>query len=157
MTPVDQCLRTLPGWAHLTPADLVVDAPRGFSSITATITAPSGTEPPAIFYRRLEGKENTILDPAGERAVFRVLAEQGIAAPLLHDEESFRLEGCYRGRTLTAADLSDQPTLAAIAAQIYRFHQISPPSAVPAQGFFELLHHKWGKLGRRVLDEPPPA
>jgi len=151
----EQIRRALPGWRHLERGDVTIDAPRGFSSFTGRVVAPPGCAPPAIFYRRLEGKDNAILDPAGERAVFRLLSAEGIAAPVFHDGADYRLEGCYDGRSLTAEDLFDEGTLAKIAAQIWRFHQIPPPAHLPPEGFFTLLHRKWGRLARRVLDDPP--
>ena len=86
-----QCRAALPGWERLSIDDVDFEAPKGFSSITVTIRPRQPAEPPAVFYRRLEGKENAILDAAAERNVFLLLGDAGIAAECLHYGESFRL------------------------------------------------------------------
>ncbi len=147
-----RCRDALPGWAHLSIEDVTFDAPKGFSSFTLTIRAVPEADPPAVFYRRLEGKENAILDPDVERDVFLMLGDAGIAARCFQYDPRYRLEACYDGRTLRAEDLSDPGTLAKIAAQLHRFHRLAP-EGLPADGFFSLLHRKWGRLARAVLEE----
>ena len=100
-----QCRAALPGWADLTVDDVTFAAPKGFSSFTMTIRAQRPAAPPAIFYRRLEGKENAILDTETERRVFLLLGEAGIAAHCPRYDANYRLEACYDGRTLTNTSL----------------------------------------------------
>ena len=109
-------------------------------------------EPPAVPYRRLEGRENAILDFETEREIFLLLGEQGIAARCLRYDDRCRIEEFYEGRTLVPADLKDPNVLKGIAAELYRFHQLEPDS-LPGQTFFELLHDKWARLARPVLEE----
>ncbi len=159
---LDQCGAAIPSWAALTLDDVTIDAPKGFSSYTLTIRVRDGVEaePRAIFYRRLEGKENAILEPSLERSVFVMLGEEGIAARCLGYEDDYRLEACYDGRTLTRHDLADPETLRGIAKQLRRFHALTPAD-LPDDDFFTLLHRKWGALADRVLHEQldvfPPA
>jgi thiamine kinase-like enzyme len=147
-----QCRDALPGWAHLTVDDVTFDAPKGFSSFTMTLRVTKPAEPAAIFYRRLEGKENAILPTELEREVFLLLGENGIAAHCPRYEERFRLEACYDGRTLTRDDLLDLDVLRRIAGQLHRFHRLEPRE-LPADDFFTLLHRKWGPMADRVLHE----
>lgn len=147
-----RCREALPGWAHLSVDDVTFDAPKGFSSFTLTLRAKKPADPPAIFYRRLEGKENAILPPALEREVFLLLGEHGIAARCPRYEERFRLETCYDGRTLTRDDLFDLDVLRGIADQLHRLHRLEP-RGLPQDDFFTLLHRKWGPLADRVLTE----
>lgn len=109
-------------------------------------------QPAAVLYRRLEGKENAILDFATEKEVFLILAANGIAAQCHYYSETCRIESFYQGRTLRADELFDPENLRQIANQLYRFHQLSPPG-LPKQIFFQLLHHKWGQIARHVLEE----
>jgi thiamine kinase-like enzyme len=146
------CREALPGWAHLTADDVAFEAPKGFSSFTVTLRPSRPADPPAIFYRRLEGKENAILEFASERRVFLLLGEAGIAARCHAYERNYRLESCYDGRTLTRDDLFDLDVLRGIADQLHRFHQLRP-EALPEDDFFTLLHRKWGALANRVLHE----
>jgi len=108
--------------------------------------------PAAVLYRRLAGKENAILDFATEKNVFLTLGQAGIAAHCHHYDESCRIEAFYQGRSLSADDLFDPQNLRQIADQLYRLHQLEP-SGLPQQGFFELLHDKWGRIARRVLEQ----
>ncbi len=147
-----QCRSALPGWSHLTVDDIDFDAPKGFSSFTMTLRATKPADPPAIFYRRLEGKENAILPTELERDVFLLLGENGIAAHCPRYDAHYRLEACYDGRTLTRDDLFDLDVLRGIADQLHRFHRLRPRE-LPEEDFFTLLHRKWGPMARRVLDE----
>ena len=109
-------------------------------------------EPDAVLYRRLQGKENAILDFDTEKSVYLTLAGEGIAAHCHYYDEQCRIEAFYRGRTLLAEDLFDPDNLRKIADQLYRLHQLSPP-VLPSRGFFELLLDKWGGIARRVLEQ----
>lgn len=129
-----------------------MDDPKGFSSFTMGVRCKRGVVPPAVLYRRLDGKENAILDFATEKQVFLELGANGIAAHCHHYDETSRVEAFYRGRTLEAADLFDPETLRGIAEQLYRFHQLSP-AGLPRKGFFDLLLDKWGRIARTVLEE----
>lgn len=51
-----------PEWAELSVADFEFDDPRGFSSFTMGIRSTKPVQPVAVLYRRLEGKDNAILD-----------------------------------------------------------------------------------------------
>jgi thiamine kinase-like enzyme len=113
-------------------------------------------EPSAVLYRRLEGKENAILDFDTEKEVFLTLGEHNIAAPCHYYDHSCRIEAFYRGRTLTAGELFEPANLQQIANQLYRLHHLRPAS-LPEQGFFELMHDKWGRLAKRVLEENQSA
>lgn len=147
-----QCQGALPGWSHLTVDDVTMDLPKGFSSFTLTIRATRPADPQAIFYRRLAGKENAILDTEAERRVFLLLGEAGIAAHCPAYTPEFRLEACYDGRSLTRDDLFDLDTLRRIGDQLHRLHQLEP-EGLPEDDFFTLLHRKWGALANRVLTE----
>lgn len=132
--------------------DFEWDAPKGFSSFTMAIRCSREVYPPAVLYRRLEGKENAILDFVTEREVFLLLGEHDVAAHCLHYDETCRIEEYYDGRTLLPADLKDTNVLRGIARELFRFHQIEP-DRLPEQTFFELLHERWGPLARSVLEE----
>ncbi len=147
---LDRCRDVFPQWRPLSSADFEFDEPKGFSSFTMAIRSLADVEPPAVLYRGLEGKENAILDFDTERDVFMLLGEHGIAARCLHYDETCRIEEFFRGRTLTPADLTDSNVLKGIAGELFRLHQLEP-DAIPERSFFELLHDKWGKLGRSVL------
>lgn len=146
------CQRHLPGWRDLTPADVDFAGPKGFSSQTMALRCHRGdVEPRGVFFRRLEGKENAILDFDAERQVFLALGEAGIAARCLHYCRDYRLEALYEGRTLTREDLRDRSTLRGIAANLHRFHALRPPG-LPRDTFFDRIHVRWGPLARRVLE-----
>ena len=148
---LDRCRAVFPQWRSLSNANFEWDEPKGFSSFTMAIRCLRDVDPPAVLYRRLEGKENAILDFETEREIFLLLGEQGIAARCLHYDESCRIEEFYDGRTLTPSDLKDSGVLKGIATELYRLHQLEPDD-LPDQTFFELLHDRWGRLGRRVLE-----
>jgi len=109
-------------------------------------------QPEAALYRRLEGKENAILDFETEKDVFLTLGKHNIAAHCHYYDKSCRIESFYQGRTLRAEELFDTDNLRQIANQLYRFHQLSP-SSLPKELFFQLLHDKWGSLARQVLEQ----
>ena len=147
-----QCQKLFPEWAALSETDFNFDDPKGFSSFTMGIRSQKAVEPTAVLYRRLEGKENAILDFETEKEVFLTLGEHGIAAHCHHYDETCRIETFYQGRTLLAEELFEPENLRKIANELYRFHQIRPPS-LPQKMFFELLHDKWGKIAKHVLEE----
>ena len=146
------CQAALPDWRRLSIDDFTFDAPKGFSSFTMTVRAKVPADPAAIFYRRLEGKENAILETDLERRIFLLLGDAGIAAHCPHYDVQYRLEACYDGRTLTRDDLLDLDVLRQIANQLHRFHALQP-EGLPDDGFFTLLHKKWGALADRVLHD----
>lgn len=157
---LDQCKNLFPEWTELTEEDFVFDDPKGFSSFTVGVRSKVPVQPGAVLYRSLDGKENAILGFDTEKAVFLALGEHNIAADCLYYGKQCRIESFYPGRTLTADDLFDPENLRKIADQLFRLHQLTPPG-LPQQGFFELLHNKWGKIARRVLieqiDQFPPS
>ena len=57
-----QCQKLFPDWAASSMADFTFDDPKGFSSFTMGIRSKKTVQPTAVLYRRLEGKENAILD-----------------------------------------------------------------------------------------------
>jgi len=109
-------------------------------------------QPTAVLYRRLEGKANAILDFETEKEVFLTLGAHDIAAHCHHYDKTCRIEAFYQGSTLKADDLFEPVNLRQIANQLYRFHQLTPPS-LPQQMFFEMLHNKWGQLAKQVLEK----
>ena len=147
-----QCQKLFPEWAALSIADFEFDDPKGFSSFTMGVRSNKSVQPAAVLYRRLQGKENAILDFETEKAVFLTLGEHSIAAHCHYYDETCRIESFYRGRTLRADELFDAENLRQIANQLYRFHQLSPPG-LPEKIFFELLHDKWGRIARHVLEQ----
>jgi aminoglycoside phosphotransferase (APT) family kinase protein len=149
---LDHCRSHFPGWADLAVDDVDFDDPKGFSSFTMAVRPRAEVDPPAVFYRRLEGKENAILDFEAEKRVFLTLGEAGIAARCLAYHRDYRLEAFYRGRTLRPAELFEDATLRKIAQQLHRLHHLQP-TGLPQQSFFELLPDKWGRLAARVLDQ----
>ena len=151
-----QCQNLFPEWATLSMADFEFGDPKGFSSFTMGIRSTVPVQPGAILYRRLEGKENAILDFETEKEVFLTLGAHDIAAYCHFYDKNYRIEAFYQGRTLTAGDLFEPENLRQIADQLYRFHQLRPPS-LPRQMFFEMLHNKWGKIAKRVLEEESAA
>jgi thiamine kinase-like enzyme len=147
-----QCQSVFPEWVALRATDFEFDDPKGFSSFTMGIRSKKPTRPMAALYRRLEGKENAILDFETEKEVFLTLGAHDIAAHCHYYDKSCRIESFYEGRTLVAEDLFEPENLRQIANQLYRFHQLAPP-ALPQQMFFEMLHDKWGGLAKQVLEE----
>ncbi|MCA9949406.1 MAG: phosphotransferase [Anaerolineales bacterium] len=147
-----QCQQIFPEWGALSPDDFSFDDPKGFSSFTMGIRTDKQVEPQAILYRRLEGKENAILDFETEKQVFLLLGENHIAAHCYHYDQTCRIEAFYDGRTLNATDLFDPENLRKIADQLYQFHQLTPPN-LPGGTFFELLFAQWGQEARYVLEE----
>ena len=133
-------------------ADFEFDDPKGFSSFTMGIRSTKPVQPTAVLYRRLEGKENAILNFETEKEVFLTLGAHDIAAHCYHYDKTCRIEAFYQGRTLTADEVSEPENLRQIANQLYRFHQLKPPS-LPQQMLFELLHIKWGQIAKRVLEQ----
>ncbi len=146
-----QCQQLFPEWANLSMDDFIFDDPKGFSSFTMGIRCQKAVQPTAVLYRRLEGKENAILDFETEKEVFLTLGVNNIAAHCHYYDETCRIEAFYEGRTLVAADLFAPENLRKIANELYRFHLITPPN-IPQTLFFELLHEQWGQLARHVLE-----
>jgi len=145
------CQNLFPEWSRLTEEDFDFDEPKGFSSFTMGIRGHKPAQPPAVLYRRLEGKDNAILEFETEKEVFLTLGENGIAAHCHHYDRSCRIEEFYQGRTLMIEDLAVPDNLRQIANQLYKFHQLRPTS-LPRHSFFELLHQKWGSLAKQVLE-----
>lgn len=148
----EQCQQLFPEWAECSMEDFDFDDPKGFSSFTIGIRSKKPVQPPAVLYRRLEGKENAILDYGTEKEVFLMLGAENIAAHCYYYDETCRIEAFYQGRTLLAEELFEPENLRKIANELYRFHQLKPPS-LPQEIFFELLHDKWGQLAKHVLEE----
>ncbi len=151
----EQCQRLFPQWADLSMADFEMDDPKGFSSFTMGIRSKKSVqpvEPEAVLYRRLEGKDNAILNFETEKQVFLSLGANNIAAHCHHYDETCRIEAFYQGRTLEAEELFDGEILRKIANELYRFHQLSPPG-LPDKMFFEMLYNQWGQIARHVLEE----
>jgi thiamine kinase-like enzyme len=157
---LDRCRSVLREWRSLSTDDFEFDDPKGFSSVTMGIRCLRDVNPTAVLYRGLADKDNAILDFASEKEVFLLLGDHNIAARCLHYDDTYRIEEFYEGRTLTPVDLTDSTVLKGIACELFRFHQLEPDS-IPEQSFFELLHDKWGRLGRPVLNDQrhlfPPA
>jgi thiamine kinase-like enzyme len=105
-----------------------------------------------VLYRRLEGKENAILDFDAEPRVFLLLGDNSIAARCLYHDDTCRIEEYFDGRTLLPADVKDPRVLRGIARELFRFHELEP-DGLPGQTFFELLHDRWGPLARSVLED----
>ncbi len=146
------CQELFPEWAELSMDEFTFADPKGFSSFTMGIQSLRPVEPEAVLYRRLEGKENAILDFETEKEVFLTLGVNDIAAHCHHYDKSCRIESFYQGRTLRAEELFEPEYLRKIADQLYRFHHIDAP-ALPSEPFFELLHAHWGRLAKQVLEE----
>ena len=151
-----QCQKLFPEWAARAMSDFEFDDPRGFSSFTMGIRAKVPLQPAAVLYRHLEGKDNAILDFATEKEVFLTLGREDIAAHCYYYDKTCRIEAFYQGRTLTADDLFEPDNLRQIADQLYRFHQLMP-SGLPQQVFFEMLHDKWGRLAKQILEHETAA
>ena len=156
MSPIedvlDRCRDAFPQWRPLSVDDFEWDQPKGFSSFTMAVRCLRDVDPPAVLYRKLEGKENAILDFATEREVFLLLGDHDIAARSLYYDDMCRIEEYYDGRTLAPVDLDDSHVLKGIATELFRFHQLEP-DGLPDRTFFELLHEKWGPLARSVLED----
>jgi thiamine kinase-like enzyme len=146
------CQNLFPGWSAHEMEDFEFDNPKGFSSFTMGIRCKRPVNPPAILYRHLEGKENAILESEAEKEVFLTLGKNDIAANCLHYDPNFRIEAFYHGRTLTREDLIEPENLRQIADQLFKLHQLRPPS-LPDRAFFEIVHEKWGDIARRVLEQ----
>ncbi len=146
-----RCQQVFPEWRNLSPQDFEFDDPKGFSSFTMGIRCRQPVNPPAVLYRRLEGKENAILDFETEKSVFLALGENGIAASCHYYDRNCRIESFYRGGTLTPADLFEPEVLRRIAQQLYRLHRLQP-RGLPQRPFFDLMFEKWGRLAQRVLE-----
>jgi len=148
----EQCQKLFPEWADLSLHDFDFDQPKGFSSFTMGIRSKKTVQPMAVLYRRLEGKENAILDFETEKEVFLLLGKHKIAAECYYYDDVCRIEAFYQGRSLQAEDLFEPDNLQKIANELYRFHQLRPAS-LPKKMFFELLHKKWGQIAKHVLEE----
>ncbi len=144
------CQELFPEWASLSINDFAFDKPKGFSSFTMGIRAKKDVDPPAILYRRLEGKENAILDFETEKQVFLTLGKNNIAAHCHYYDDQCRFESFHQGRSLYAEELFEADNLKKIANELYRFHHLERPE-LPNTLFFELMHHKWGNLAQKVL------
>jgi len=147
-----KCQGVFPEWTAMSSEDFEFDDPKGFSSFTMGIRSSKPAQPAAVLYRHLDGKENAILDFETEKEVFLTLSRHEIAANCHHYDDSCRIEAFYQGRTLTMEDLWKPENLRQIANQLYRFHQLRPPS-LPDKPFFELLLAKWGRIAKRVLED----
>lgn len=147
---LDHCRAVLPGWTDLSVDDVDFDDPKGFSSFTMGVKPRVPVDPPAVFYRRLAGKENAILDHQAEKRVFLTLGGAHIAAPCLAYHDNYRIEAYYRGRTLRPDELCEEDVLRQIAQQLHRLHQTRPVD-LPRQSFFGLLRARWGPLAEAVL------
>ena len=101
----EQCQKVFPAWAGLMIEDFDFDEPKGFSSFTMGIRSKKQVEPTAVLYRKLEGKENGILDFEIEKEVFLMLGEHEIAAKCHYYDEVCRIEEFYRGSTLRAEEI----------------------------------------------------
>ncbi|MBT3313506.1 MAG: phosphotransferase [Anaerolineae bacterium] len=148
-----QCQDIFSEWQKLSITDFDFDDPKGFSSFTMGVRSRRrDVQLKAILYRQLEGKENAILDFETEKEVFLILGKNQIAAHCHHYDAGYRIESFYQGRTLQSQELFDPEVLQKIANELYRFHQLSPPS-LPQESFFELLHKKWGAMAKHILEE----
>ncbi len=148
-----QCQGLFPDWARLSIDDFEMDDPKGFSSFTMGIRSRQTVqpiEPTAVLYRRLEGKDNAILDFETEKSVFLTLGQNGIAAHCHYYDDTCRIEEFYPGRTLVADDLFQPENLRGIADALFRLHRLTPPN-LPQGVFFEMLHAQWGELARHIL------
>lgn len=147
----ERCRAAVPAWRELAVDDATFDPPKGFSSFTMGVHVRADVDPRAVLYRHLDGKENAILETDNERAVFLSLGEAGIAPHCLAYERNYRIEQFYAGRTLTADDVFDPAVQHGVAEQLHRLHH-HDPGPLPEATYFELLHEKWGRLARHVLD-----
>lgn len=145
------CQEIFPEWRQLAREDFDFDDPKGFSSFTMGIRGSKSVNPASVLYRRLEGKDNAILDFETEKSVFLTLGENGIAAPCHYYDQSCRIEEFYTGRTLLPTDLFEPDILRQIANRLYRLHQLRP-NGLPQRPFFDMMHEKWGRLAKQVLE-----
>ena len=145
------CRLAVPGWSSLSQEDFDFADPKGFSSFTMGVRARVAADPSGVFYRRLAGKENAILDADLEKEIYLLLSEERLAARCLHYAEDFRVEALYQGRTLTGEDVFKPEVLRGIAEQLHGFHALQP-RRLPNSSFFELLHEKWGAQAREVVE-----
>jgi thiamine kinase-like enzyme len=148
----EQCQKLFPEWVEMSMEDFDFDEPKGFSSFTMGIRSKKTVQPMAVLYRRLEGKENAILDFETEKEVFLLLGEHKIAAECYYYDEVCRIEAFYQGRSLQAEELFEPENLRNIANELFKFHQLRPTS-LPEKMFFEMLHNKWGEIAKHVLEE----
>ncbi len=146
----ETCRATFPQWRELSMDQVTFAAPKGFSSITMAMRTSAPVSPSAVLYRRLEGKDNAILDFETEKSTFLALAEAGVATQCHHYDRVCRLEAFYEGRSLVAQDLLESTTLEKIADELWRLHHLEPDE-LPQESFFELLHAHWGPMARSVL------
>ena len=144
-----ECRAALPSWRLVPDSAFRFAAPKGFSSFTMGIEHNHSATPGAVLYRRLEGKENALLDFEDEREVYLALADAGIAAACHAYEETHRVEAFYCGRSLRADDLEDLDLLGRIGRRIAAMHNLSLP--VPDETFFERLWTRWRPLAQRTL------
>ena len=144
-----ECRAALPAWRNVPNTDFRFAPPKGFSSFTMGIEHAAEEEPRAVLYRKLEGKENALLDFDDERKTYLALADAGVSAPCYAYEETHRIEAFYRGRSLVAADLEDADILRRIGRRIAKMHNLSLPA--PPENFFERLWARWRPLARRTL------
>ena len=121
-----QCQKLFPEWVNSSIADFDFDDPKGFSSFTMGIRSKKAVQPTAVLYRRLEGKENAILDYETEKELFLMLGAHNIAAHCHYYDETCRIEAFYQGRTLQAKELFEPENLRKIGNELYRFHQLKP-------------------------------
>ena len=147
---LQHCQRAFPGWEGLSVGEVDFDDPKGFSSFTMAVRPQRVVEPAGVFYRRLAGKENAILEPAAERDVFLELGERGVAAHCHAYEADHRLEALYEGRTLLPEELREPAVLRGIAEQLARLHQ-TKVEGLPTASFFELLGDKWARLAEKTF------
>lgn len=145
------CQSLFPEWKPLKETDFHFDPPKGFSSFTMGIRSIKNVNPPAVLFRKLEGKENAILDFEIEKDVFLLLSDHDIAAKCHYYDEYCRIEEFYKGRTLEPVDLCNPEHLRRIGHQLSRIHQIKP-QGIPPDHFFELVHKKWGLIARDILN-----
>ena len=153
-----ECRDAIPAWRDVPDESFAFTPPKGFSSFTMGIRHSDSALPAAALYRKLEGKDNALLDFEDEQRVYLALADAGIAASCIAYERTHRIEQFYEGRTLTKEDLGDTDILCKIGEQIGRIHSLSP--TVPPEPFFERLFRRWSVLARRTLvderDRFPP-
>ena len=72
-----QCQAVFPEWKKCSIDDFTIEDPKGFSSFTLSIRCQKKEiKPSAILYRRLEGKENPILDFENEKEIFLLLGRE---------------------------------------------------------------------------------
>ena len=148
---LNRCQSHFPDWRNLDIEDVKFGDPKGFSSYTMSVEPTPTLIPRAVFYRKLENKENAILDFETEKSTYLLLANHNISAPCFHYSRKYRLESFYKGQTLNASDLTKPQVLKKIADQLFLLHQLSPKN-LPTDDFFSLVFVKWGKLARQVLE-----